>query len=275
MRTSNRWVAAGLAGSFALVVMSAASVAMAEQFVMIDQTWTHTPDLADSHKKFDPSSETPDDMVNPVDYTQGTAYVYMEVHTKPTAQETKFQVCFEANPTYACTNQSPTYTAIGTYEWQTPFSDFYQPQGTQVDWTQGVNKVACILKDTMNNKPSADNVGDETAALYTPTEVRMVVTIVTPGGTYVPPTPTGEGGAGGAGASTASSASATSAASTSAVTGAVTAGAGVTSSASGTGGATSGSDDGGGCSVGDGPTSALWAAPALFVAALLRNRRKR
>ena len=45
-----------------------------------------------------------------------------------------------------------------------------------VDWTLGVNKLACILKDTMNGKPSADNVGPETAALYMPTEVRMVVT---------------------------------------------------------------------------------------------------
>lgn len=171
-----------------------ASTALAQQFVAMDETWEHTPDLPDSHYRVEPSSETPADWTSPVDYSQGTAWVYMEVQTKPTEQETKFQVCFEATPTYACTAQSPTYTAVGTYEWATDFADFWSPPGELVDWSQGDNKLACILKDTMNNKPSADNVGAEVAALYTPTRIRMVVTIVAPGGTYEPPTPTGEGG---------------------------------------------------------------------------------
>jgi hypothetical protein len=181
------------------IVCGAPSVAFADQFVAMDDTWEHTPDMPDSHYRVKPTAETPADWTSPVDYTDGTAWVYLEVQTKPTEQETKFQVCFEATPTYACTAQSPTYTTVGTYEWATDFSDFWSPPNGFVDWTQGVNKLACILKDTMNNKPSADNVGPDVAALYTPTLVRMVVTIVSPGATYVPPTPTGEGG-GGAGA---------------------------------------------------------------------------
>jgi hypothetical protein len=183
-----------------LAALVSPTLAAADQFVAMDETWEHTPDLPDSHYRVKPSAETPADWTSPVDYSDGTAWVYLEVQTKPTAQETKFQVCFEATPTYACTAQSPTYTATGTYEWPTPFSDFWSPPNEYVDWSQGVNKLANILKDTMNNKPSADNVGDETAALYTPTRVRMVVTIVSAGGTYVPPTPTGEEeGGGGAG----------------------------------------------------------------------------
>jgi hypothetical protein len=183
----------------ALLVALWSSAALADQFVVLDETWMHSPDLPDSHYHVSPSAVTPADWVSPIDYSQGTAWVYLEVHTKPTAEPTKFQVCFEATPTYACTAQSPAYTEVGVYEWATSFSDFWSPPGESVDWSQGVNKLACILKDTMNNKPSADNVGPETAALYTPTEVRMVVTIVAPGSTYVPPQPTGMGGGGSGG----------------------------------------------------------------------------
>jgi MYXO-CTERM domain-containing protein len=164
----------------------------AEQVVVFDQTWVHTPDLPDSHFRMPPGGDAPADWTSPIDYSQGSAWVYLEVHTKPTEQETKFQVCFEATPTYACTLQSPTYTDVGTYEWESTFDQFWSPPGEFVDWTMGVNNIACILKDTMNGKPSADNVGPEVAALYTPTEVRLVVTLVEAGSVYEPPTPTGE-----------------------------------------------------------------------------------
>ena len=180
----------GLSVSVALLALFSGSVAQAAQVVVMDETWVHAPDLADSHYRVSPMDGTPGNWVDPVNYAGGSAWVYLEVHTKPTPQETRFQVCFEATPTYACTNQSPTYTEIGTYEWETPFANFYQ--GDQVDWTKGTHKIACILKDTMNGKPSADNVGDEKAALYMPTEVRMVITLVEPGSVYVPPTPSGE-----------------------------------------------------------------------------------
>lgn len=180
-----------------LVAALASGAARAEQIVVLDETWVHGPDMPDSHFRKEPIGGTPTDWTSPIDYSQGTAYVYLEVHSKPTEQPTKFQVCFEATPTYACTDQSPTYTTTGVYEWATPFANFWSPPGEMVDWSLGVNKLACILKDTMNGKPSADNVGAETAALYMPTEVRMVVTIVSPGGEYVPPTPGGEGSTGG------------------------------------------------------------------------------
>jgi len=176
----------------ALLLATWSTPARAEQVVVLDQTWVHTPDLPDSHYRVPPIEGTPADWTSPVDYSQGSAWVYLEVHSKPTDQETKFQVCFEATPTYACTAQSPTYTEVGVYEWETSFADFWSPPGEFVDWSQGTNDIACILKDTMNGKPSADNVGPEVAALYTPTEVRMVVTVVEPGSVYVPPIPMGE-----------------------------------------------------------------------------------
>ena len=170
------------------------SAALADQFVVVDSTWDHTPDLADSHYRVLPTAATPADWKSPIDYASGTAHVRLEVFTKPTATPTKFQVCFEATPTYACTDQSPTYTTVGVLDWETPFSNFWSPPGETVDWSQGTKKIALILKDTKNGKPSADNVGADTAALYTPTHVRMVVTIVAPGSTYEPPPPPFDGG---------------------------------------------------------------------------------
>lgn len=186
-----------LAGSAALLVSLWGSAALAAQVVVMDETWVHGPDMPDSHFRVAPIEGSPTNWVSPVDYSQGKAYVYLEVHTKPTDQPTRFQVCFEASPTYACTAQSPVYTEVGVYEWESDFAGFWSPPGESVDWTLGVKKIASILKDTMNGKPSADNVGAETAALYMPTEVRMVVTLVEPGGVYVPPTPTGEETTGG------------------------------------------------------------------------------
>lgn len=178
------------AGAFA-VALSVSSLwsaaALAEQFVVVDATYEHTADMPDSHYRVDPPPGTPSDWRSPIDYASGTAHMHLEVYTKPTDTPTKFQACFEAQPTYACVGQSPTYTTVGVYDWETPFSDFWSPPGTQVDWTLGTGKIALILKDTQNGKPSADNVGEETAALYMPTKVRLVITIVAPGSEYIPP----------------------------------------------------------------------------------------
>lgn len=58
-----------------------------------------------------------------------------------------------------------------------------------VDWTKAVNKVALILKDDKNAKPAPENVGATRSALFMPTRVRVTVTVVSPGSTYVPPGP--------------------------------------------------------------------------------------
>jgi hypothetical protein len=151
--------------------------------------WVHTADLADSHYRQPPVAGAPTNWVAPVNYAGGSAWVHLEVLTKPTDEPTKFQVCFEGTPSYGCTNQSMAYTTTGTLEWETPFTNFYIPPNESVDWTKGTKTIAVILKDTMNGKPSAGNVGATQAARFTPTEVRVVVTLVSPGGTYVKPPP--------------------------------------------------------------------------------------
>ncbi|MEJ7731727.1 MAG: hypothetical protein WKG00_21260 [Polyangiaceae bacterium] len=161
-----------IAAAAGALASSWSATARADQFVVFDDTWTFTADLPDSHYRLEPLPATPADLTSPVDYTGGTVHVYLEVTSKPTDEPTKFQVCLEANPTYACTYQSMAYTDVGILDWETPWDGFWSPAGESVDWSQGINKVAVILKDTNNGKPSAGNVGDEVAALYTPTDVR-------------------------------------------------------------------------------------------------------
>jgi hypothetical protein len=173
----------------ALATAVSSSSARAAQFVVFDATWEHTANIPDSHYYPNLRAGLPANWVAPVNYSTGTAYVHLEVLTKPTRTLTRFQVCFEGTPTYACTAQSEPYATTGVLSWGTAFSALWVPPSTTMNWTQGVDKVAVILKDTENNKPSADNVGDAEAARYMPTRVRMVVTVVTQGSTYVPPGP--------------------------------------------------------------------------------------
>jgi MYXO-CTERM domain-containing protein len=268
----------------------------------------HTADLADSHYRQAPAAGAPTNWVAPVDYAGGSAWVHLEVLTKPTDEPTKFQVCFEGTPSYGCTSQSVAYTTVGTLEWETPFTNFYIPPNESVDWTKGTKTIAVILKDTMNGKPSADNVGATRAARFTPTEVRVVVTLVSKGSTYVKPPPyepttpdagapdagadagtggaptrgtggapsTGTGGAGGVAPAAGGAAAAAGGANGSGgkESGGATASAGASPDA-GSGGSAASSSDDGGCAV-TGPSASRAGAGlfAVLLATLFIGRRR-
>jgi hypothetical protein len=178
----------------ALCILSLTAVtSFAAQVVVTDVTYTHSGQTtSDSHYVLAPRSGTPANWASPVDYSHGTAVVRLEVFTKPTATPTRFQICFEGNPSYACTNQAPAYTTTGVYTWTTPFTSFYQY--SSVNWALGVRDIALILKDTSNGKPSPENVGATESAKYMPTNLRVTVTLVSPGSTYIPPSDTVDAG---------------------------------------------------------------------------------
>lgn len=169
------------------VLLSLAAPARADQVVVTDVTYVHSATTThDSHLIVDALPETPASLRAPVDYASGTAYVRLEVLTKPSDAPTRYQVCFNASPTYACTDQAPPYTTTGVYTWATPFDRFWQ--GDLPDWSRGLGRtISLILKDTANRKPSPENVGAEVSARYMPTSLRVTVTLVSPGSTYVPP----------------------------------------------------------------------------------------
>jgi hypothetical protein len=168
-------------------VLSLAAPARADQVVVTDVTYEHSATTThDSHLIVDAPPETPASLRAPVDYASGTAYVRLEVLTKPSDAPTRYQVCFNASPTYACTDQAPPYTTTGVYTWATPFDRFWQ--GELPDWSRGLGStISLILKDTMNRKPSPENVGADVSARYMPTRLRVTVTLVSPRSTYVPP----------------------------------------------------------------------------------------
>lgn len=169
-----------------LLLTILAATTHAAQVVVTEVTYTHSNATTnDSHYIVLPLMGTPSNWVSPVDYAQGTAVVRLEVFTKPSTAATRFQICFEGSSSYACTNQAPAYTTTGVYTWTTPFTSFYQY--ASVNWSQGVRDVALILKDTTNGKPADENVGATESARYLPTNLRVTVTLVSPGSTYVPP----------------------------------------------------------------------------------------
>jgi hypothetical protein len=146
---------------------------------------------SDSHYHVKPAAGTPANWQSPVDYTQGSVYFALDVKTKPAGDApTKFQVCFEGSPSYACGDQSPTYTKTGHYTWMTSFTNFYQY--SMVDWTKGVANLALIVKDDMNNKPAGD-------PKYVPTDLHVLIVMLSKGATYVPVNPNGGSGGSAAG----------------------------------------------------------------------------
>jgi hypothetical protein len=175
------WFGAALLGAYAQP-----SGARADQFVVVDATYTATADNTDdSHFRVDPADGTPDDWRSPIDYASGKAYVRLEVIEKPSTAKTLYNICYEATPSYACMPYSPTYTAPGVYEFDYPFSAFYQDD--QVDWSQGIRDIALILKDENQVKPQGDPD-------FYPTKIHVTITIVAPGSEYVPPAATADAG---------------------------------------------------------------------------------
>jgi MYXO-CTERM domain-containing protein len=176
----------------AVSILGLCSIARAEQFVLVDVSYTHSADTTkDSHFYVKPPADAPKDWTKPIDYSMGSVHILVDVKTKPAGDTpTKFQICFEGTPSYACTLQSPTYTTIGPVEWDSPFKDFWYE--STVDWSQGTKQIPLILKDTMNNKPAGD-------PKYMPTDLHVQVTLVSPGAKFAPPAAAGSGGSGAAG----------------------------------------------------------------------------
>ena len=175
---ARRWAAPA---ALALASVALPRPARADQFVVVDETYTATAqNTDDSHYRVDPRAGSPTNWRSPVDYASGRAHARLEVITKPSTRKTLYNICYEATPSYACMGYSPAYTAPGVYDFEFPFSTFYQYN--MVDWSKGVRKIALILKDENEAKKQGD------PAFY-PTQIHITITIVAPGSTYVPPMP--------------------------------------------------------------------------------------
>lgn len=170
-----------------MTVLAASAPASAQQVVIFDETWTHTADIPDSHYTVSSLPAQPADFTSPVDYANGSLHFRLDVFTKPTAERTQMVFCWASRPVYSCSG-GPLYTETGRVEWDIPLNSLWHPPEGTPDWSMGAaGSMSGILKDDMNVKISADNVGAARSAMFTPTDLRLVVTMVPAGATYVPP----------------------------------------------------------------------------------------
>jgi MYXO-CTERM domain-containing protein len=180
-----------------LLVFLASGPALAQQLVTFDQVITITQQGNGSgafHYTIKPAATEPASWTSPVDYSKGTAYVHMNVMEKPSKRNTTLTICFDGNlEGYGCIT-TPAYTDVGIRD-----SKHVLPSATwqynQIAWNRRRQEYHLVVKDpalggTPGGRPATD---------YTPTKMRVVMTVVPVGGTYTPPpgaaSPSVDGGA--------------------------------------------------------------------------------
>lgn len=207
MKKLSRSVGSGLVG---LGLLTAASAARAEQFVLLDVTFTFTKSDADnatpskSHyyvksDRLNPS--TPIDWTKPIDYRNGRVHVRTEVMDKPAGSaETRWTLCYIArkgiDAGYGCSNTA-AYKEEGVWEFEQGMTEWWQ--NDNIDWTQGIKQMDLVMKDSKgvfaHTMPDPEH--------WFPTTLRITMIQVSAGSTYdesqVPNLPSATGGAGGSG----------------------------------------------------------------------------
>ncbi len=193
-------------------LLTAASTAHAEQFVLLDVTFTFTKADADngmpnkSHyyvKSDRLNPNTPIDWTKPIDYRNGRVHVRTEVMDKPAGSaETRWTLCYIArkgiDAGYGCTNTA-AYKEEGVWEFEQGMTEWWQ--NDNIDWTQGIKQEDLVMKDSKG--VFAHTMPDPER--WFPTTLRITMIQVSAGSTYdealVPGLPSGNAGAGGGGTS--------------------------------------------------------------------------
>ena len=206
-RGAMRAVAPALSG---LGLFLLAESARAEQFVLLDVTFTYTKADADnatpnkSHyyvKSDRLNAATPVDWTQPINYRNGVVHVRTEVIDKPVGgADTRWTLCYIArkgiDAGYGCSNTA-LYTEKGVWEFEQGMTEWWQ--NDNIDWTQGIKQVDIVMKDGKgvfaHTQPDPER--------WFPTTVRITMIQVSEGSTYdptqVPGLPAGGGGGGGSG----------------------------------------------------------------------------
>lgn len=175
-----------------LVALVAAKPVQAQQFVLLDTTYTATSDnTQESEFSAQPEKGIPSDLRAPVDFASGSVHVQLEVLETPSSKQALYNICFENSSDYACLPYV-MYAGNGTHEADPEFSTFWQYDA--VDWSQGVSKVRLILKD--ENQRLVQGNAD-----FYPYKVHVTLTVVAPGSSFDPDARASEPAAGSGGMS--------------------------------------------------------------------------
>jgi hypothetical protein len=189
-------------GGAAVMAMPAPS--RANQFVLIDVTFTFTKEDAEnstpskSHYYVRGDHVNPDrpkDWTTPVDYRSGTVHIRTEVFEKPAGGEpTTWSLCYIPNKGqkngYGCTSTG-VYREKGVTEQDISMKSFWENES--ILWTEGIKEMHLVLKDGKNlhahKRPDPEK--------FFPTKVRITMVQVAAGSKYdaslVPNLPGGKG----------------------------------------------------------------------------------
>lgn len=171
-------LAARCATLVALVtVLHTSSKAHAQQFVLVDQTYTANKDnTTDSHFTAELKAGIPTNLRAPTNYANGSVHVDLEIIEAPSATDGLYNICLENSSDVACLPYV-MYKGKGKYTANPNFSLFWQNE--KVDWTKGVSKVSLIIKDASEQKAQG-------SATYYPYKAHVTLTVVAEGSTFDP-----------------------------------------------------------------------------------------
>jgi len=177
-----------------LVALPATALAQPAQLVAFDVVYTAeyydmTVKGEHYHLLVLPAPTEPASWTSPIDYSKGTVYFHLEVMTKPSARSTAITVCFDGDlEAYGCI-VTGAYTTTGVHDSMMPISSTWQYG--KIQWNKRRTQYHLVLKDGAKDDFPPDSEKD----LFVPSKMRIVMTIVPPGGKYTPP-PSSEGGGG-------------------------------------------------------------------------------
>ncbi len=175
---------------FALLVPG---MAMADQFVLFDTTFTFTKSDADNSSPSKShyyvhsaqlNQKRPTDWTTPVDYRNGTVHIRTEVLNRPAGEEpTQWSLCYIPNHGqgngYGCTGNDP-YKVKGVYDKDVSMKSFWE--NNAIIWTEGIKQMDLVMKDKDGNKAHTRVDADK----FFPTKIRITMIQVSAGSKYDP-----------------------------------------------------------------------------------------
>jgi hypothetical protein len=166
-------------------LLVAPAVARAEQIVLFDITYTHDASNDAHHGISGAALNQPANWTAPINYAQGTIHFYQEVMTKPSDKDTIIDFCLISVRDYGCI-ETFIYKTVGLHETVRSMAGRDVDKRNVIDFTQKMRSIQMVLKTPA---PTYIN-GGRPQSDFLPSRMRFVATLVSPGGTYVRPTPT-------------------------------------------------------------------------------------
>ena len=139
----------------ALLSCISINIPFADQIVVLNKHFTHTAEGgADKYMGFclfQPSIDLPQNLVDPVDYSNGTVYFRLKVNSKPSNKPAWYNFGFQqgTHPFAEHFCDRIEITTAKTYEWNQPLSTWWKPNDPKlhVDYSKPVNRLMAVLWD--------------------------------------------------------------------------------------------------------------------------------